>query len=344
MPDLDVIQAQYENLEGIAQRFGQRAEAHIELHSRVERSFQALEQGGWEGKGAEGFTSEMNGEVFPAMQRLIDGLEEAQSVTLQIKDILQKAEEEAASVFRDGGGSSAGGSAAPPASIPDVVETPPGTFDDRRIPYTIGPAQEVPDHPFRSGTADALRYDVEVGGRTIPVYVPKDSSALSGSIHTIDEVAKGLAALPEPSRNLVVQVNVEPGPNPDDAYWAQEYNDPNFSSYMTAGPDGVIDIYPASPQMSQDYLDGTMVHETGHIWSAQNWGSDANDARWNDWKAAMGDDPSVASKYAKAAPSEDFSETLQLYYQVRGTPEEAAARSRMPARFKIIDDILAGRR
>jgi hypothetical protein len=70
----------------------------------------ALEQGGWEGQGATAFYDEMQNEVFPAMQRLMSALSEAQMVTLQIRDIIWQAEEEAASVFGvDGTGVAGGG-------------------------------------------------------------------------------------------------------------------------------------------------------------------------------------------------------------------------------------------
>jgi type VI secretion system secreted protein VgrG len=202
----------------------------------------------------------------------------------------------------------------------------------------------VPNHPFKSGQADALKYEVTVGNRTIPVYIPKDLKAVQGGkIHSIDEIAKGLAALPEQNRQLVKEVNINPGPNPADAYWAQEYKTPNFRSYMTAGAAGVVNVYPSPGGQSQDYLDGSLIHETGHIWTKQNWGPD-NDKRWDDWKKAIQTDPDAASKYASSSPSEDFSETLQLYHQVKGTPDEAGFRKAMPDRFKIIDEIQAGKR
>jgi WXG100 family type VII secretion target len=343
----DTIQARYDELESIAARFGNQAEANATLHGRVQRGVQDLQQGGWEGEGVDAFLAEMEGEVFPSMQRLTTALDEARSVTLKVKDIIQQAEQEAAGVFQNGdAGGSAGGAASGSAgqpSLPEVVETPPGTFDGRRAPYTVSPPQEVSNHSFRSGAADALRYDVQIGDRNIAVFAPKTPDASQGHIHSVEEIAKGLAALPEQSRNLVTQVNVDPAQNPDDAYWAQEYNTPNFRSYMTAGASGAVDVYPTSNPIGQDYLDGTMIHETGHILSQQSWGAES-DARWNDWKAAVRSDGAVVSKYAQNSPGEDFSETLLHYYQVQGTPQAAEARSQMPARFRIIDDMLAGGR
>lgn len=99
----DIIQAKYEELESIASCFGQWAEANADMNSRLERAMQTLQQGDWEGKGAAAFFAEMNGEVFPAMRRLIEALEKAQSVTLEVRNIIQDAEEEAARVFQGNG-------------------------------------------------------------------------------------------------------------------------------------------------------------------------------------------------------------------------------------------------
>lgn len=99
----EVIQSKYEELETIACRFGQQAQATRELQRRVRRGAGALRNGGWEGRGSAAFTGEMEQKIFPAMQRLMEALAEAQATTLQVKAIIQKAEEEAASVFREPG-------------------------------------------------------------------------------------------------------------------------------------------------------------------------------------------------------------------------------------------------
>jgi WXG100 family type VII secretion target len=91
----DVIQANYEALERIAARFGKEAEQVGEVNGRIHQVVQLLEQGGWEGQGASAFFAEMDGTLYPALQRLINTLEEAWSATLVIKQIIQEAEEEA---------------------------------------------------------------------------------------------------------------------------------------------------------------------------------------------------------------------------------------------------------
>lgn len=336
----EIVQAQYEQLENIAQRFGSKVDATTALRERVLQQMDALKSGGWEGKGSAAFFAEMDNEISPAVDRLIEAFQAAQSVTLEVKNIIQEAEEEAASPFKNG---QSGGSAGGQSPIPELVKADPGTFDKRRNKYTVSKPVEVKDHPFRSGKADAQRFDVTIDGQTIPVYVPAKAP---GSLHTHNEteIAKALAALPEASRKLIKSVNMNPGQNPDDAYWAKEYNRPNFRSYMTAGSSGVVNIYPTTNPTGQHNLDGDMIHETGHIWSNTNWGTSHSDKRWDDWKAAIKSDGNYISNYAKASEGEDFSETLQYYHQVLGTKDEAAARKDMPARFKIIDEIVAGKR
>lgn len=227
---------------------------------------------------------------------------------------------------------------------PGVVDTPKDAFKDKRLPYKLHGPKDVKGHEFRGGKADAVKYEVEIDGKKIPVFLPKKPDAKAGEIHGIDEVAKGLAALPASSRALVKQVVVEAKQNPDDAYWAKQYKDPNFRSYMTAGADGIINVYPSKPKMSQDYLDGTLIHETGHTLSMKKWGNSDSDKRWNDWKAAAKSDGIIPSQYGKASLDEDFAETLVIYHQNKGTPREAELRALMPARYKIIDELLAGKR
>ncbi len=227
---------------------------------------------------------------------------------------------------------------------PGVVSAEKDAFKDKRLPYKLHGPKDVKGHEFRGGKADAVKYEVEVDGKKIPVFLPKKPDAKAGEIHSIDEVAKGLAALPKSSRALVKQVVVEAKQNPDDAYWAKQYKDPNFRSYMTAGADGIINVYPSKPKMTQDYLDGTLIHETGHTLSMKKWGSDDNDKRWNDWKNAVKSDGIIPSQYGKASVGEDFAETLVIYHQNKGTPRDAELRALMPARYKIIDELLAGKR
>jgi WXG100 family type VII secretion target len=99
----DIIQANYEELERIAGRFDQWMVASEELHRRVLSCVQDLENGGWTGRAANAFFDEMHREIFPVLQGLTQALEAAHTVTLDAKNIMRAAEEEAANLFTDGG-------------------------------------------------------------------------------------------------------------------------------------------------------------------------------------------------------------------------------------------------
>jgi len=96
----EIIQAEYDKLDDIAGRFAKHAESMVDMRSRIENGVQALQSSKWEGQGSAAFFTEMNRDVFPIMMRLTNALEQAQSVTLQTKDIFQAAEEEAKRPFQ----------------------------------------------------------------------------------------------------------------------------------------------------------------------------------------------------------------------------------------------------
>ncbi len=113
----DIIQADYDMLSGVASRFGNQAQSNRELQARVRQAMRPLEGDGWQGRGSTAFFNEMNGEVLPAMQRLVAALDQARSVTLDIARVIRQAEEEAARPFRDGTGSAAASAAADGAGL-----------------------------------------------------------------------------------------------------------------------------------------------------------------------------------------------------------------------------------
>lgn len=141
----DVIQAKYDLLDQIAARFGQEADASGQVHSRLRQSASSL-RAGWEGRGSAAFFGEMNSEVLPAMHRLGAALQQAQTVTRQIAQVLRTAEEEAARPFRGPG--AAGG--APQAGTPGqpVSGGPPfGDYNNLQQipPLVLGPGATYQD-------------------------------------------------------------------------------------------------------------------------------------------------------------------------------------------------------
>lgn len=150
----DIIQAQYEQLETIAARFGHEAERNTTLAQQVAQAVQALQNGGWQGKGSAAFFAEMEATTNPALHRLITALEEARTVTLTVKEIIRAAEEEAAALFNGapgangavvGGGLTDGGAASGNAkgwqdkpSSQLMVKNPKEVFTEEYMESMIG--------------------------------------------------------------------------------------------------------------------------------------------------------------------------------------------------------------
>lgn len=246
---------------------------------------------------------------------------------------------------------------------PGAGGTPSRRGEPERAPYTL--RENKPG-----------QYSVTIGGQSIPVRAPThvdDKKRLLGPddkpvqiagrdayVHSPEQVAKALAAMPPELRRLVNSVTVSPTRNASDSYWTKRYNrdarsggDPTeattykdwaaryrhsrrgppapFRSYATAGKAGDITFYPTARATAQGYLDKTMIHEAGHTYSARNFpGFEA-------WDRARKADGIVPSNYARNAATEDFSETLELYHTVRGTTLEPQMRKMMPDRFRLID-------
>jgi len=97
-----IIQAEYEQLEEISQRFKKQSANIQQLTRSIQHSFSVLIGGDWEGRGIAKFDAEMTDLVFPALNRLSDALEQSGIVTHEIIELLQTAEEEASSPFQGG--------------------------------------------------------------------------------------------------------------------------------------------------------------------------------------------------------------------------------------------------
>lgn len=194
---------------------------------------------------------------------------------------------------------------------------------------------------FQDGQAgNAKVYEVTVHGEKIQVTISTEAAPPGTHLATIEQVAESLAGFSKAELARIKDVRVNPRPNSYDVHWAQEYNIPDFHSAATAGAGGLIEIYPWRSPVEQLRLNTTMTHEFGHVLSQEVFGTKPDMPGWQMWHEAIAKDPSSASKYAKKSAEEDFSETLAVYTQVRGTVFEASARALMPERFDIIDTLM----
>ncbi len=94
------IRADYDELANIAREFQQEGHSVDSLIVRLRRCVDALEYGGWIGRGANAFYSEMHNDIFPALQRLANALLDGGDAVNQISQILRDAEEEASVLFQ----------------------------------------------------------------------------------------------------------------------------------------------------------------------------------------------------------------------------------------------------
>ncbi len=207
-------------------------------------------------------------------------------------------------------------------------------------PFTLTGPTALPSFRFEGVAAKTLAWEIKIDGRTIPVRIGQNRDA-SLAYHSIHEIAQGLSMLPSASRGLVTAIHAPGVRNAGDAFWAQRFKDPSYRAYMTAGAEGVISIFPTLEPMEQKDLNSSLVHETGHTLSKRNWGESSGSAAWRRWSAAAASDGLHVSRYAQKSVDEDFSETFEVYNQVKGTSVEGELRALLPGRFALIDGLLA---
>jgi hypothetical protein len=230
-----------------------------------------------------------------------------------------------------------------------ILEPPTGTFRPQ-VAADIGTGQAV-THPFSAGgNAAARRFNVDIDGRNVEIIVPDNMLPGAGSQHTLQQVVDGLRSMPEANRRAVDRIILEPGPDPSNGLYSSGAN-----SYMTAGADGAIRIYPTETGQSFDALASSMVHETGHTLTHREWGAptvqNAPDGtirfnyqspEWTRYAEAAEADGVLPSGYAAVDIGEDAAETMRLYSMVQGTPFEAEIRAIYSNRFEVLDELLGG--
>lgn len=167
---------------------------------------------------------------------------------------------------------------------------------------------------------DKKVYEVTLdGGASFQVRLPEKMGAKS---NTIGEIADYVSQTPKGLRPAVDTVTVQEGANPQDAYWAKQYNMPGFTSAATGGG-GNVTFWHGTKYLNRD----TMNHEMGHnIAQATNINKGVRTADLNippGWAKAASEDKKRVSKYASAHIDEDFAETWRAYQAARSGGSKA---------------------
>jgi hypothetical protein len=188
------------------------------------------------------------------------------------------------------------------------------------------------------GAGAATQYDATVNGRPVSIYVPAQTPAQGYGIPGQKEIAKALEAVPPQQYKDLDRVSLNALPNPRDALWQEEYGDSSFSSAATANIKQGVAFFPWKgwSTFPQRYIDSTMLHETGHLWSEALW---SDPTKKQDWQDAMTSDAQAPSQYARNNMTEDFAESSNMYWSSKGTPCETEGRKRYRARYEYFDKI-----
>ena len=203
---------------------------------------------------------------------------------------------------------------------------------------SVSAPAERAGYAFSGGAADALVYTATyTDGVTLEIVAPKAPDPALHQ-HSVTEAADAARYVPTKSRAVIKTVLLNTQVNPDDAYWAVEYNTPDFHSYMTAGASGVVTIYPDKvTQPDANGMRGSMIHETGHTWSYQQWGNDTAQGKWLVWKDAAAKDRVSVSGYAMNDIAEDVAETVRVYGSTKGKPKYDEYKAMIPNRLTILE-------
>lgn len=95
---MDEFQCKYDEMENISKIFQAQADIAQQVFDSIRNTMEDLKPD-WIGKGSDAFFNEMESEVNPALQRLIQALEEGSNVVMQINQTIETAEQEAQSQF-----------------------------------------------------------------------------------------------------------------------------------------------------------------------------------------------------------------------------------------------------
>lgn len=101
MPSAPKVQLNFDELFVLKDRFARASDTVNTMFSNITRRMDVLDST-WTGRGRDSFFNEMQGEVLPAVQRLISALNQASSELQRSADQGHQAEDSAAGFFRRG--------------------------------------------------------------------------------------------------------------------------------------------------------------------------------------------------------------------------------------------------
>lgn len=180
----------------------------------------------------------------------------------------------------------------------------------------------------------------------VQIVIPRGKNIINTQSFTVEMIAKRIAELPIELKATLKSVYLCDFFNPDDPFWAKQYNTPDFLSFATGGQ-GVVRFYKNKGDnaklkkygltvgASENRINGTLYHETGHNTDYAL----SKISSSNAWKQAVAYDKKLTgldavTDYGKNAPVEDFADSVKLFVQNRDD-----LKKRFPARYAILCNI-----
>lgn len=213
----------------------------------------------------------------------------------------------------------------------------PADFYRHRNAVRVSPGKQT-THDFPGGGASpATEYAATINGHPVSIFTPLSAPPEGSGLADEATLAKALEVVPPQQYEHLNSLTANSSPYSKDSYWQEKYNDPSFSSAATANIVQGINFYPWKgwTKIPQQYIDSTMLHESGHIWTDAHWND--NPALKQSWLDAMASDGQSPSKYALNNENEDFAESANMYWSSLGTPCEVEGRKKYPARYSYFD-------
>jgi WXG100 family type VII secretion target len=93
-----IVQVQYDNVAANAAKLSQESANITDAFQQLAQAVQNL-NGEWVGEGGDAFFVEMEGDILPAMQRLIEALSAGGNTLSQVGSRFQAVEQEGAAAF-----------------------------------------------------------------------------------------------------------------------------------------------------------------------------------------------------------------------------------------------------
>lgn len=172
-----------------------------------------------------------------------------------------------------------------------------------------------------------------VSDNNIVYNIKRDFSEVNYSIYDVKNIIDNMRRQCPTLANGIRQIFISDISNPDDPYWAQVHNNPNFCSNATGG-NGQINIYKYATSYG---LYRTLHHEAAHI-------LDNGTSNTEAWNAAIINDGNWSSDYAEDAYNsreidkygEDFADAVANLFEMG----PIAFEQRYPNRAKILKEII----